>query len=108
MGHFNVKHNLCCIPADTDAQTAFVLASVTALFSPQALSMGMMTEYYHYIFTTLVSVRTRFFYDNEMEMDHLMVLGVGWFSFALTFWSVAAQKKRLYDSNSMFFPRYKI
>ena len=25
------------------------------LFSPQALAMGMMTEYYHYIFTTLVS-----------------------------------------------------
>ena len=25
-------------------------------FSLQALAMGMMTEYYHYIFTTLVSV----------------------------------------------------
>lgn len=23
--------------------------------SPQALAMGMVTEYYHYIFTTLVS-----------------------------------------------------
>lgn len=92
MGHFNVKHNLCCIPADTAAQTAFVLALVTALFSPQALSMGMMTEYYHYIFTTLVSARTRLFYVNETEMDHLMAIGVGRFSFALTFWSVAAQK----------------
>lgn len=33
-------------------------ASLTALSSPQALSMGMMTEYYHYIFTTLVSIWT--------------------------------------------------
>lgn len=65
--------------------------------------MGMMTEYYHYIFTTLVSVRTRFFYDNETEMDHLMVLGVGWFSFALTFWSVAAQKNGFMTPAACFF-----
>lgn len=81
MGYFISKPYFCCFQVDTHTPVTEGLneinpltvlfeavnlhALVTALFSLQALSMGMMTEYYHYIFTTLVSMWTL---ANEIEM----------------------------------------
>lgn len=68
MGYLNSKSVFCCFQADTHVseinpvillfKAVNLHALITALFSLQALSMGMMTEYYHYIFTTLVSMWT--------------------------------------------------
>lgn len=66
IAHFQ-KHCYCSL-----ASTWFQF-----LFS-QALAMGMMTEYYHYIFTTLVSYVWTFILQNTFKTT---AISIKWFAF---------------------------